>query len=476
MFICFSKNKFRHEKGQLVPIFIIVLVVLIIMAMVSVNLSKVAMTKTYGANGADAGALAGGATMANLFNGIAKTNSSLEAYYEMFLAEALVSFGIALTNLIAAETAATAATTAAASALANANPTMVDLAMGFAGQASASATLSATNFKAFYRKIFTIEVAVLAFWYAQWQTYDDLRTSAEKNYRYAKGYVYTFAFVNSGISNKLKSGSAPEDIAEPNKVLKEHNYQGNFSTFLTGISDYSKTGRLPDVETYGWMDGQEREHYVTVNGHIDPVDNFDLQVCLFPLAVEEADLITLMALGITNFDEMTSAAASFKEATIHFLVACKCCKMPHGAACCGSEALLGAKSVAIGTVLVDSALSTMGIMYATYGLAVIGITPARDLRDNESDMVDIICWINDVNDPNTSSRKAHNRLVTVKTTQSHQGGDLGLWQTAYPDIVSDSVVNFKGHGSIDPPKFSKETGGAFDADITSTDKINIENQ
>jgi len=53
----------------------------------------------------------------------------------------------------------------------------------------------------------------------------------------------------------------------------------------------------------------------------------------------------------------------------------------------------------------------------------------------------IPCYITDVD---------HDRLVTVTTSQSHGGTDLGLWQMQYPGTSSMSVVNFAGEGKIDP--------------------------
>ena len=78
MFTFFHGNKYNYNKGQLTPYFIIVLVILIMMAMVTVNLGKVSLTKTDTANAADAGALAAGSVMANVFNQIAQANSQME--------------------------------------------------------------------------------------------------------------------------------------------------------------------------------------------------------------------------------------------------------------------------------------------------------------------------------------------------------------------------------------------------------------
>src|SRR3989338_7865986 len=106
MLTYFHKNKLRYEKGQLAPFFILILAVLIIMAMVTVNLSKVSFIKTDSSNAVDSGALAGGSVMANVFNGVASSNSAMEASYWEFYATISVSFVIALASLTSASSQA----------------------------------------------------------------------------------------------------------------------------------------------------------------------------------------------------------------------------------------------------------------------------------------------------------------------------------------------------------------------------------
>src|SRR3989338_299641 len=81
MLTYFHNHKLRYEKGQLAPFFILILVTLIVMAMVTVNLSKVAFIKTDSSNAVDSGALAAGSAMANLFNTVASSNSQMETQY-----------------------------------------------------------------------------------------------------------------------------------------------------------------------------------------------------------------------------------------------------------------------------------------------------------------------------------------------------------------------------------------------------------
>jgi len=94
MFIYFNQNKLAYHKGQLVPFFIVFIVVLLIAALVTVNIGKVGLIKTYSSNAADAGALAGGSVMATVFNTQALMNSEMIVAYEMFYALMAVQVGI----------------------------------------------------------------------------------------------------------------------------------------------------------------------------------------------------------------------------------------------------------------------------------------------------------------------------------------------------------------------------------------------
>lgn len=69
----------NRKKGQIAPFLIAVIVILLIAVMVTVNLGKVSLTKTHTANAADAGALAGGSTMANGLNTIGDISDGMFA-------------------------------------------------------------------------------------------------------------------------------------------------------------------------------------------------------------------------------------------------------------------------------------------------------------------------------------------------------------------------------------------------------------
>ncbi len=70
MFIKFSESKAHYEKGQAFPFVIAIIAVIIIMAMVTANLGKLAIFKTDVSNAADSGALAGASVLSGYLLGL----------------------------------------------------------------------------------------------------------------------------------------------------------------------------------------------------------------------------------------------------------------------------------------------------------------------------------------------------------------------------------------------------------------------
>ena len=279
MLIYFHKNKFRHNKGQLAPFFILMLVAVIVMAMVTVNLSKVAFIKTDSSNAVDSGALAAGSVMANVFNAVASANSQMETLYWEFYAAVSISFVIAFYKLTAAYTSA-----------------------------CLSPCTAVGNITWFIRTAWSIIISVTAYQIAQYYFYLSIRETAKKGREQAIKLGHRFAFINSGLGSKLKEGSPPAELTEQ---AQKNNYRNEFSRFLDNIGEAAE-------HTYPWEDGQEREHYVRVKTNIDPVDTFKLQVAVLPLPAE---------LGLLGTSLYRAYAAKGALAT-----ACAC-SGPQAAAC-----------------------------------------------------------------------------------------------------------------------------------------------
>ncbi len=237
MLIYFHKNRARYEKGQVAPFFILILVVLIIMALVTINLSKVVSTRTDASNAVDSGALAAGSVMANVFNAVARANSQLETYYWEFLAGISVSFGIAIGFLVAALSSAISAETLAASALAQAcaSPCTATVSAA-AAEVSAGAAIGWLGKVSL--SIIGIIASVTAFQIAEYHFYLSIREMADEGRESAVRVGHQLVFSNSGIGSKLRQkgplgeasdfekwiGKCPHDnVTEEDK--RDYNYR-----------------------------------------------------------------------------------------------------------------------------------------------------------------------------------------------------------------------------------------------------------
>jgi hypothetical protein len=378
MFVYFTKNKLKYEKGQLTPFFILILVVLIIMSMVTMNLSKVASIRTEASNAADAGALGASSVMARVFNAVALQNSQLEYYYDEFMAAAALSFALAFYDLATAMT------------LACPKP------CGARPFVSESITV-----------IYGLMVAVTGYWAASEYFYCSIRDMADKGQDSAVDAGHGLIFANSGIGSKIKKGEQRD----------------NFSDFLKNIDD----GK--EEYTYSWEDGQARAHSVKSRLHIDELEDYDLHTTVLPYAAEMALLGAALWWAYDAENMLTLACA---------------CEHHY----CKAVACAAAKSAIV---------LTMELLAA----AAAGLPPAFSV--NSSNCTDalpwIITWIDDIE---------HNRLVEADTWQKHEGADLGLWQTRYPDTHSLSWADFRGNGSIHPPVLR------HDASLIKTDQLGVD--
>lgn len=473
MFTYFNKNKLRYEKGQLAAFFIALLVILIIMALVTVNLSKVSFIKTDASNAVDAGALAGGSVMANVFNAVASANSQMIAAYEEFIAAVAISFAIAFISLAFASSFASAALASASAAAAKACSAPC-AAIGTASAAAASAGKAVTALGYFIRTTWGIIIAVTAYHIAQFYFYKIIRKTADEGRVTAIDLAHKFLFMNSGIGSKLKSGNPPEGVSGE----QANGYRNRFSSFLDGIDD-SGAAEL----TYSWLDGQSRQHFVGSTVGIDELDDYDLRVTLLPLAAELALLGYALATAYSAQGSMIAAAASYGAAvglltaacacqvTFFFCTACcalwspGCCICAAAALACWMAACAAAKAV-LGTGITANgvAIGLLPGIAIAMASALAGLAPALTVPNNlvDSALTFIICWIDDID---------HNRLVRVDTIQHHQGIDLGIWETRYPDtagnITSYSLVNFTGRGQIYEPELR------HDASIVETDNRSV---
>ncbi|MHB8154806.1 MAG: pilus assembly protein TadG-related protein [Candidatus Omnitrophota bacterium] len=442
MFTYFHDHKNKYNKGQLAPIYILVLVIVIIMAMVTVNLSKVAMVKTDSSNSADAGALATGAIMANAFNSVAvQNNLMMNAYWSAYMSISL-AFIIAFYNLLMAYLPASATLKAATTALALQPPcetscfALIGIRTTYLPLGVAIAKLGKVSIT-----IYAIGISILAASIAQHYNYLIIRRMAIKGRASAIRNGHGFVFSNSGVGSKLKAGSIPTGVtADP------QGYRDSYVNFLDGIGDN-------EYYNYSWKDGQERSHSVDSRVHTDSVGDFKLTVAILPSLAETA-LLTgsnlLVGLAETS---LTETLLDYVAGGVFFDTACllvACCTpynpytSPGCCPPCTASAVSGKMAIIPGIAGNSLALTSMTGAFALLVGALAGLLPGPTITASGEwdDVMFFDCWISDID---------HNHLVRVDTTQTHQGADLGLWQTSYPDTSSYAVVDFSGRGSIDPP-------------------------
>ncbi len=502
MCIYLHKNKLKYNDGQLAPFLIVILVILIIAAIVTINLGKVALIRTDTTNAADAGALAAGSGMARVFNAVASANAVMEKAYWTFYTAISVSYVLAFWQLTVAYLAATAALAeatvaeaAAGSALAQACPSpctamgTISVAAGSLGAAivSIAAAIAANTW--FIKTTTAILIATMAYWIAQWYYYNIIRRMAREGRQSAIGAGLSYAFTNSGIGSKLKEGEPPEGMTDQQR----RNYRDEFSDFLDdeiGGVDVGEGEEYDPPYLYDWEDGQERIHSVEVDVSIGEVDTYDLKVAALPILVEIALLSLSLDLAYSAEVSLGVAGASYGAAGGLYLTAvgllatacwCQACCLfwPPCCACWWSNCTAAMGVISGGMVLNatgiaanTAAIASMFPIPALMATAWAGLLPDRVIRsDSDWDPLDllwILCWIEDIRDSDNPDQ-SHDRLVRVDTTQQHEGADLVLWQTRYPETHSYSVVDFSGEGCIHPPSFGGESGLPHDASIIETD-------
>ncbi len=546
MFNLFHLNKLHYEKGQLMPFFIAALAILIIMSLITVNLSKMALMKTDSSNTADAGSLAAGSSMATTFNSVAVSNSYLWVGQQEFMFDMSTQFTIAMTVLAlalaatstaeglasAAEGSASAAEGSASGAICGCqgasavSSAIASLTAANASLASAQTSLgkAATQMSRFIKILKAIGVTITGQYIAQKNLFASIRRNAQRGRRSAIKLGYQYAFRNSGVSSKLKSGigslTDPDLIkdlirsilnlstTQSYQVLslaglsnidfdgiaysQDYNYQNMFSLFMSSIKQNT-------AYVYPWQDGQGRNHYVAVSTTTGDVDDYRLKVTALPYPAEMALVALMRVLAGIAVKKIGAATASYEAASMFYLDAITildtevlpcfsaCCAAPPGphcgcCGCCCCPAAEAAKASAI--TIIGSGLTANGTGLTTNGYAITtiaaiipeipaawaGLIPGRTMKNPAS--MDIICWIEDI---------IHNRKVYVSTLQDHQGDKQedeegggvwvpaekrSVWKTGYVPLLSYAVVDFAGRGKIDPTPRAN-----FDASIIKTDLL-----
>lgn len=291
-------------------------------------------------------------------------------------------------------------------------------------------------------------ISLTAFQVKQYYYYEIMREQADEGREAALEAACRYAFLNSGISSKLKScqledsslckdcedncdTDCRERCGSKGDYEDEEDYndcmdaciEGELNCLVNDCQSQQAEFQLwlrEDLEgvssaRYSWLDGQEREHEVSAAVNTQDVDSYKLKLTASPTA----GLLALLYLALT---EATTAQGS-----------CNLCWCT-------------------ATIVAAAAASIDGLLLAT----LAGLVPAWELDASAATMILFpICWISDIN---------HDRLLDLTTWQEHEGEDYGsLGKTDYPHIESYSQVNFEDEGEIYYPN------PYFDTSIIKTD-------
>ncbi len=485
MFNSFHLNKLHYEKGQLMPFFIAALAILIIMSLITVNLSKMALMKTDSANTADAGSLAAGSSMATTFNSVAVSNSYLWVSQQEFMFDVSTQFTIAMTVLSlalaatstaeglagAAEGSATAANTSASSAVCGCAG-IAQIESAVSALVAANKSLSAANkalgkaakqMKRFIKIIKAIGVTITGQYIAQKNLFASIRRNAQRGRRNSIKLGYQYAFRNAGVSSKLKSGlggltdtDAIRDLVR--SVLNLSTTQGYQVTSLAGLVNidfdgitYSQNYNYQNIFSlflsslkhntayiYPWKDGQGRNHYVAVSTTTDDVDDYRLKVTALPYPAEMALVALMRVLAGIAVKKIGASALSYESAKKLYTKAilkfqlkvlpcynecCDSCATPCDCcACVCCPTAEAAKAAGIG--FITSGLTVNGEGLTTNGFAITTI--AAIIPEIPAAWAGLIPGRTMKNPASMDiicwiEDIIHNRKVYVSTLQDHQG-------------------------------------------------------
>lgn len=314
-FAWYFKNKnFKQRSnlsGQIAPFLLVVLVILLVAAIASINIGRLGIDKTYSANAADSGALAGATIMSGMLNGFPATNTAFLSSYISFYASYLGTQNLADTHWENAWIAMAVVTAMQLASIVIAYvyelQGTISCYEGFAMTVSywiIVAFMIASSILVHYAlqeliKLAT-DVAILKstienFYDASQKAYCDLRAAMDSAVDTGEISVKKIAFGNSGISEKLSTSQGD-----------------NYSAFMSSDS--------PGGGVYSWSDKLSQSHTVTVDVSMPKITTYNIQHTVLGYAAEIAILDEI----ISDLDDITTTlygiAISIDTLTVSFLI------------------------------------------------------------------------------------------------------------------------------------------------------------
>ena len=471
--------------GQITPLLIVVMVILLIAALTPINVGRIALDKTYSSNSSDAGALAAASEYDAAFNELARqmTLSTDDAaspgglnyrLYMNFVASHRayeIIYNDACDNIIAAIAEALAGDVLfiAAWDVLTGTPsygqvyTDAIIATALAAASAALVWESAQQTEEFYLRAQYMLSITESFHDGQWDFYKSIRDFMDDSHTSSIDLGYSYAFSNSGITQKLS-------------VAQENAYSAWISStdkqYLSGI--------------YQWTDQLTKNHKVEVNVNVPWIVSYDLQHTRDSYSDIKDHLDTIISRAPLIVSALTATYSSistygalcvilFTLSVIDAIFAdiCDACSCP---GCCGCCAFCAPAL----TIWLSAEVPLWNNLFAGWGpvimawlaglLAVAGAVCLYLLQSENDDAFN--GWKTD--EPNihvyTNSRLAppyakgafndtvakdlmivsiydvimESWNITVSSKQTHPGTAQGIIPTTYPIVQSSTVVDFYG--------------------------------
>ncbi|MCF7888189.1 MAG: hypothetical protein K9L76_02805 [Candidatus Omnitrophica bacterium] len=424
MYIFLEENTNAYHKAQLTPFFIAILTILIIGIMVTVNIGKVSQIKTHTSNSADAGALAAASVMSSTFNALGAYSSYMYVLYldqkdviERLLDEARDAT-FRMIGYIEAAAAAAAIGAKLACPLMMAGLyfyiAMMVLALVFLGLAFYELQNQLGIMQA-------VKSSIKGLHKQQQQIYKSIRKMVNESVASARIQALSLGFANSGISAMLTDDQ-----------------QDEYGDFISGLSG--------SFGEYSWQDGQDRDHKVSLGVDLEDVVNYQLYETNSDLDqlinsfwwIVYYGLYTAINIQLgrllKKYNSLRSQASGYSPCPQWI-----CYVYPAGC-------------VVYCYCLVQAGLTWPVVAEtAATGVAAAGFFPVfDDIEEGVQENGKFWNSSGDLGDKiaTTVADVEHCRCLTLNSKQTHEGSNLTLWETDYPDAVSESDASFSG-GNLD---------------------------
>lgn len=451
MFVHFSLYKCQYHKGQLTPFFIALIVILVTVILITVNISKVSLHRTYTSNAVDSGALAGATVMASVYDGLADSKTSMEKQWALWYTQMF-------NNLLRIEGVREAMERdtewaqeqgwyafvfyVLALIITVSNTSRCDMewyaVYGLAILGAVAATFHAfaeSNLRGVKRSvpnfkegIENLQTALTTYKEALQGAYRKMRGQVNEAHESAVNIAYKMAFVNSGIGSKL-----------------DDDQREQYNDWLDDDDAPYNSGK------YSWKDGQGRAHNVNVSVSIDSVGTYNWVVTTLTYTALNDLFDDAIDLCDELYDHIKEAYGDFHRATDAMIVGAVF-GIIMALSCLCKDFWLCAIIFWVAWAIWVICL-VIAMLYILYQL-LTHIPDALDVLDDIQEDIqqitdgfvprgsvgnpgddEVLCYLTSV---------PHSHLVSVSSSQSHEGKNFGIWETTYPTVKSSAAARFGG--------------------------------